>query len=339
MVRLGLFFSLVAALNLASVSNAQTPEYEGPVIDMHIHAYPADGNGPPGTPLCPNIAEFRYDGSVPWPQHLMTNILGRPCDQAIKGSLTDEALRDETIAEMRARNVRGLLGGPADRVNDWVAAAPDLFWPARHLNLSRDEGVSPDSLEAEFDAKQIVAISEITNQYAGIMADDPRMDAFWAMAERTSMPVGIHVGLGPPGTAKLYPEFRVQHPSHLEEVLNAYPDLRLFVMHAGYPFVAEMKALLYVHPQLMVETGVLQFALPEAEYNAFLKELVQAGFADRIMFGSDQMNWPGAIGLGIDAINRAPYLSTEQKRMILHDNAARFLRLGEAAWGRQSKQH
>lgn len=45
------------------------------------------------------------------------------------------------------------------------------------------------------------------------------------------------------------------------------------------------------------------------------------------MFGSDQMNWPGAIGLGIDMINEADYLTYELEQMILHDNAARFLRL------------
>ncbi len=318
-----------AAVTLPCVAIAQSPAYDGPVIDMHLHAYPADGNGPPGTPLCPNMAEFNYDGSVPWPQYLMTDILSRPCESPIEGPLTDETLRDRTIAEMRSRKVRGLLGGPEQRVSDWIAAAPDLFWPARHLNISRDTEVTAETLKTDFEAGQIMAISEITNQYAGIMADDPRMDPFWAMAEETGMPVGIHVGLGPPGTAKLYPDFRVQRPAHLEKVLNSYPDLRLFVMHAGYPFADEMKALLYVHPQLMVETGVLQFAIPEAEYHAFLKELVTAGFADRIMFGSDQMNWPGAIGLGIDAINEATYLSTEQKQMILHDNAARFLRLDE----------
>ena len=46
-----------------------------------------------------------------------------------------------------------------------------------------------------------------------------------------------------------------------------------------------------------------------------------------IMFGSDQMNWPGAIELGIDAIEAATFLSSQQKRDILYNNAARFLRL------------
>jgi predicted TIM-barrel fold metal-dependent hydrolase len=47
------------------------------------------------------------------------------------------------------------------------------------------------------------------------------------------------------------------------------------------------------------------------------------------MFGSDQMIWPDAIERSIDSIQEAPFLTAEQKRAILHDNAARFLRLDE----------
>ncbi|MFL5745439.1 MAG: amidohydrolase family protein, partial [Niastella sp.] len=55
--------------------------------------------------------------------------------------------------------------------------------------------------------------------------------------------------------------------------------------------------------------------------------LVNAGFEKRILFGSDNMLWPGTIKIGIDNINNAPFLSAEQKRDILFNNAARFLRL------------
>lgn len=47
------------------------------------------------------------------------------------------------------------------------------------------------------------------------------------------------------------------------------------------------------------------------------------------MFGSDQMIWPQAIGIGIDTIEHADFLTTEQKRDILYNNAARFLRLSK----------
>jgi predicted TIM-barrel fold metal-dependent hydrolase len=45
------------------------------------------------------------------------------------------------------------------------------------------------------------------------------------------------------------------------------------------------------------------------------------------MFGSDQMTWPDAIGMAVVAIEKADFLSAEQKRDILYNNAARFLRL------------
>jgi hypothetical protein len=45
------------------------------------------------------------------------------------------------------------------------------------------------------------------------------------------------------------------------------------------------------------------------------------------MFGSDQMVWPGVIERSIAVIAEAPFLTAAQKRDILYDNAARFLRL------------
>ena len=47
------------------------------------------------------------------------------------------------------------------------------------------------------------------------------------------------------------------------------------------------------------------------------------------MFGSDQMNWPKAIDFAVESITSAPFLSDEQKRDILYNNAARFLRLDQ----------
>jgi len=58
-----------------------------------------------------------------------------------------------------------------------------------------------------------------------------------------------------------------------------------------------------------------------------LKRLVDAGFSKRILFGSDQTIWPQAIGLAIESIEEAPFLTAEQKRDIFYNNSARFLRL------------
>ena len=66
---------------------------------------------------------------------------------------------------------------------------------------------------------------------------------------------------------------------------------------------------------------------PRAQFYAELRRLVDAGFVKRIMFGSDQMIWPQAIGVGIETVRQASFLSEQDKRDILYDNAARFLRL------------
>jgi hypothetical protein len=47
------------------------------------------------------------------------------------------------------------------------------------------------------------------------------------------------------------------------------------------------------------------------------------------MFGSDQMVWPGTIERGIQVIEKAPFLSDDEKRDVLYNNAARFLRFTE----------
>jgi predicted TIM-barrel fold metal-dependent hydrolase len=53
-----------------------------------------------------------------------------------------------------------------------------------------------------------------------------------------------------------------------------------------------------------------------------------------ILFGADQMVWPCAISIAIEAMERAAFLTPEQRRDIFHDNAARFLRLGAPGAGR-----
>jgi predicted TIM-barrel fold metal-dependent hydrolase len=58
--------------------------------------------------------------------------------------------------------------------------------------------------------------------------------------------------------------------------------------------------------------------------------MVDAGFEKRIMFGSDQMIWPGIIEKAVTRVDTAPYLTKQQKRDILYNNAARFLRLTKA---------
>ena len=199
----------------------------------------------------------------------------------------------------------------------------------------------PDTswVRTQLKAGRIQAFAEIISQYVGMSPDDPRFDPYWSIAEEFDVPVGIHMGYGPPNAAYessptpvKTPEYRAAYgnPMLLENVLMRHKKLRVSVMHAGWPMLESMIALLYAHPNVFVDVAGLQAAyVPRASYYRHLRGLVEAGFAKRIMFGSDS---PGSVlaRRGIDAILDADFLTAEQKADILCGNAQRFLRLAES---------
>jgi predicted TIM-barrel fold metal-dependent hydrolase len=153
------------------------------------------------------------------------------------------------------------------------------------------------------------------------------------MVEELDIPLGIHIGPGPPGAPFLgTPDYRARmhSPFVLEEALIKHPKLRLYAMHAGWPMLDDMISMLYTYPQLYVDLGVIDYILPQKEFYRYLRRLVEAGFGKRIMYGSDQMIWPQAMEKSIDNIENAPFLSEPQKRDIFFNNAARFLKLTPA---------
>lgn len=327
MARAGTYLLPTLFVLLAADLSAQA---RPPVLDMHLHALGANDQGPAPVSICAPFSGFpAWDQGTPYPE-VLTGILKQPtCPDALWSPATDEELRDQTIAAVERLNVFGVLSGPTARVLAWQRQAPGRFMAGLGFTAGSD-APSPDSLRALVEVGALDVLAEVTNQYAGIAPDDERMAAYWTMAEEQELPVGIHMGPGPPGgiyIGQTAYRARLGNPLLLEDVLVRHPALRVYVMHAGYPFLDDMLALLYAHPQVYVEVGVVVFTRPRADFYRYLEALVNAGFEDRIMFGSDQMVWPGAIERAIDTINEAPFLTAGQKRAILYDNAARFLRL------------
>jgi uncharacterized protein len=297
--RLSFVVTVLAGTSVAV--EGQTSD-RGPIIDMHLHA------------LSPS--EF-------------------PERNRARGYLTPKTAEGLRTATRRALDrygvVRAVVSGPIDLVRLWKKSDSDRLIPG----LSSDWVVDTnyDSVTAFVNRGEIAVLGEITAQYAGVSPDDPKLESLWTLAEKRDLPVGIHVGPSTPGAAyRGYPEFRMDLSNALllDKVLLRHPRLRLYVMHAGWPLADAMIGLLYAHPQVYVDIGVIAWILPRAEFHQYLARLVRAGFADRIMFGSDQMAWPDLIGDTIEAIESAVFLSREQKRAIYYDNAARFLRLSPA---------
>jgi len=191
-------------------------------------------------------------------------------------------------------------------------------------------------LREQVRAGKVRVFGELGAQYLGIAPNDARLEPYYALAAELDIPVGIHLGIGPPGVAYAetqFPPFKSPNyrgaagdPYLLEEVLVRHPKLRIYVMHAAWPSVDRMIYLMCMHPQLYVDIAGLQYVIARPAYMTALRTFTDAGLTDRIMFGSDG----GArfLRMGVEAIEQAPFLSDKQKRDILYDNAMRFFRVG-----------
>jgi hypothetical protein len=290
--------SVVGGLFAAMVAGQQ-PLSRPPVIDVHVHST---------TTTPKNIARLESLNVRYW-------VLS-----ALNADLRDWQLVD-------ARRFLPSLVFPCDRGQAPITGRPcyetesdlpDLAWLREQLRTGR-----------------IKAFGEMSPQYLGMSPADSRLEPYWQLAEEFDIPVGMHMGPGPPGAAYesnpvpfKSPAFRMAFgdPMLLEEVLLRHKTLRLFVMHAGWPQVEPMAALLYAHPNVYVDIAALssERIVPRAGYYRHLRALVENGFAKRIMFGSD---FPDQVGPGIESILAAEFLTPEQKADILCNNAARFLRL------------
>ncbi|MDF1504381.1 amidohydrolase family protein [Roseisolibacter sp. H3M3-2] len=317
-----------AALALLALPAAAAAQRRLPVIDMHLHAHAlADYGG--GMPVCMNREPIVFPAVDPREPITFAREVVR-CATPVPSARTDSALLAESLAELRRLNVvRAVTTGTPALVAAWRAAAPDRILPASDFDLSGRRTV--DELRRLHAEGRIAAFGEVGPQYDGRRVDDPAYEPYFALAEELDVPVAIHLGEGPAGGAYVLGNSpyraRLTDALQLEEVLIRHPRLRVYVMHFGSPLVDETIALLYSHPQVYVDVAQNNWGFPRAHFYAQLKRLVDAGFEERILWGSDQMIWPRAIEVALETIEQAPFLTARQKRAILYDNAARFLRL------------
>jgi len=294
----------LAAVLLGSQQVARpSPAAPARIIDMHLHAMARDPR---------------------WQARVGNPVTGQEM------VATDEAAhRHATFAAMkRVRIVKAMVSGDYEAVLRWKQAAPDQVIVG--YSFYDPDKVDLAFLRREKAAGRLEAIGELGSQYEGIAPNDPRMEPVYALAEELDIPLALHMHPGPPGAAYIgFPKVRpsLGNPLLLEDVLLRHPKLRLYVMHAGWPFLEDMIALLWAHPQVYVDVGVIDWAKPRKEFHRYLRGLVEAGYGKRIMFGSDQMVWPEAIEMAVATIQSADYLTPEQKSDIFYHNAARFLRL------------
>jgi uncharacterized protein len=283
--------------------------YTGPIIDMHLHSYAVDDFwGPSSNPATGQL-------SVSTPQEHM----------------------ERSIEIMRECNiVLGTVSGDSkESTNAWQAHAPGMI--LRGIVLADpSEFIPPENFKALIENGELDLLGEVAAQYVGLSPSNSAYSPYWEIAQEYSIPVGIHSGQSFPGTPYgCCPKFRLRYgnPLELEDMLVEFPDLKVYMMHAGGgggPYSEYALMMMAMYPQLYVDVGVLSWlpGLDEVLIN-FLQQAKNRRVLDRVMFGSDQMVWPEAIGMAVDRINRYDFLTADEKADIFYNNAARFLGLSE----------
>ncbi len=321
--------AMVFALYCFKPSSAQnTSSTVPPVIDVHVHAMDESF---PGGPMCPN--ESKFLASDPATKEAFTGWSSEECTPKLYPAAKGEYLKD-IAAEMERLNVTAVVFGDPKSVQKWKDAAPGHVIPGTGFSgLDPSKRVPLDELRKDFTQDGFKVMGEIGLQYEGLSPSDPSVDQYFALAEELDIPVAIHMGTGGSGRANIgMPKYRgsMGNPLLLEDLLARHPKLRVQVMHAGYPMIDNMLTLLQANSHVYVDVAGLIWSYPLKEVNRYIQRLVDAGFEDRVMFGTDQLEWPKLMAYSIGIIQNADFLTPEQKRDILYNNAARFLRLDTA---------
>lgn len=284
---------------ITAIEEKNSTIYSGPIIDMHCHAFD----------------KIFFGG-----QDYTNPLTGK----TYKASSSTDSLRIETLAKYDEHNVVKAMVSQGEL---WYNYAPDK------IIIGNNHYHSVEELREKFNSGMLKVIGEVAPNYDGLLPTDESLVKYFDLAVELDIPIGYHLYPGgPPGGAYFaYPKTRAFQgkPLQFEEILFERPKLKIYIMHAAWPYLEDLKALMYAHPQVYVGLGAIAWALPKKEFHNYLKGLVDSGFGHRIMFGTDQMMWVETISESIEAVQSADFLSVDQKADIFYNNAARFLELSE----------
>jgi len=297
-----------------------------PIIDVHVHAMNIREGG--SSSMCP---WFLSDMPGADPHGTPPNFLNKNCADPLQSATSSADYEAQLLAEADRLNVTYVVSGDAKMIHSMKKKSPKRIIPSLAISNANAMSVAAfrDSLTSGF----YKVMGEVAPQYQGMSPSDVSLDAYFAVAEELKIPVGIHMGTGGNGMINITnPNYRASlgRPFLLEEMLAKHPKLKIWVMHAGYPMIDEMIALMGANAYVYVDLAGFIWSYPLEEIHAYLKRLVQAGFGKRILYGTDLLVWPGLLKTSIDVIQNANYLSEDQKRDILFNNAVRFFNLNAA---------
>ncbi len=303
-----------------------------PVIDCHVHAYPADVGRAVQASMGHTNPES--DGTPEDLLRTLSNISSSPDNGAILKNMTptaemakaawdrvDRRLSPEEERQMYA-DVRRTIAGRIRRRNAWGNEVAQ-----RYPTLKNFIGVDPNFMTAQENAEELelrvqggasgIALHPNRNLHR---ADDRRLWPVYERAQELGLPVLTHGGAE--GYRAAYMGLNTE-PFDFLDVLDAFPRLTLILGHLGHGYFDQTREIARRYPNVWFETsGPVSTRQPYEASDEELTELLRTIGVERVVFGSDFVF--ADVRSALDRVLGLPLTDTE-KEQILGGNAKRLL--------------
>jgi predicted TIM-barrel fold metal-dependent hydrolase len=201
--------------------------------------------------------------------------------------------------------------------NEWVAAAARDH-PGRIVGFAGiDAEHLDDSGRVLVHAVEVLGLRGANLDPFQIDAspDDPRFDPVYEMCTSLGIPLVVTVGAIPAIRARLR-----NWPLAIDAVAQRFPELTIVACHGGWPFTSDMIAVAWRNPNVYFDNSAYHLA-PGA---GLIVEAVNTLVMDKVVYASAYPFMPLEETLA-NVLNLG--FSDDALRRLLHDNAARILRL------------
>ncbi len=209
---------------------------------------------------------------------------------------------------------------PNEPVADLAARYPDRLVPFAGIDIGRGmDGVR--ELERLVRDRGFRGLS-LRPFMIGLPADHRRYYPFYAKCVELGIPLSIHTSAN--WTTMMVNDFG--HPRHIDPVASDFPELRIVMSHAGYPWVLEAVLLAWKHPNVYLELAAHRpkyLAEPGTGWEPLLR-FGQTTIPGKVLFGTGWFLLGRPPATIVEEMRALP-LKPEVLRLWLYGNAAALL--------------
>jgi predicted TIM-barrel fold metal-dependent hydrolase len=230
----------------------------------------------------------------------------------------DEA--DVQKALLVAEDFQGTLGKkvPNESIADGVRMYPDRFLGLASVDPHNGRQAVQELEHAVVDLGMVGLT--LWPCFQEIYANDRRYYPLYEKCLELGIFVVVHASINFNSKAKL----DLGRPIYLDEVAVDFPELRIVASHAGWPWVLEMIAVAWRHPNVYMEISAMRPKYMAREHSGWgpLLNYGDTILQDRIMFGT---SWPLLpFKRSVDEVRALPLRESVVDKW-LYQNAAKFL--------------